>query len=408
MLQSLFRPATAIMSRLRFAVKLGLIGVLFLTPLAGIAYFLNDQIKGDIRFALVERHGVRQLIPARQLLQIMQIHRRISQLMAAGDQEAGKRLPAIAAKADAAFNRLRNTSASGNAPIKMVEEFLRLSNLWEEVKATAYSDTAEASLAKHNRLMNGIIDFTQLSADKSNLSFDPEIDSYYMVETLATHLPNVINYLEQTRGLGFAALTRHAMTATERVELNVLQRQFAREFENLRNALDTAMGANDALSSAMQETRKDAEEAAGYFLGAQTLALLNGGGLTLDPAELFVRGSAAILNLYKLFDLSAQQLDGLLAARIQRSEGRLNAILFGTGLVPLLVLYFFAGLLFSVLRSLNSIKAGAERLARGDLSKPIESHSADELRDVARAVENAAQTLQKFAKARFDMSRADF
>ncbi len=135
MLQSLFRPAMAIMSRLRFAVKLGLIGVLFLVPLAAMAYFLDEQISKDINFALVERLGVRQLIPARQLMQIMQLHRRISQLMVAGDQEARKRLPAITAKADAAFNRLGEISGSGDAPIKMVEEFVRISNLWREIRA---------------------------------------------------------------------------------------------------------------------------------------------------------------------------------------------------------------------------------------------------------------------------------
>ncbi len=130
MLQPIFYPATRIMSRLRFAAKLGLIGVLFLVPLAGMTYFLDEQITKDIQFALVERLGVRQLIPARQLLQIMQVHRSISQLMAAGDQEARKRLPAITAKADAAFNRLGDMSAGGDAPLKMVEEFARLSNLW--------------------------------------------------------------------------------------------------------------------------------------------------------------------------------------------------------------------------------------------------------------------------------------
>jgi len=96
--------------------------------------------------------------------------------------------------------------------------------------------------------------------------------------------------------------------------------------------------------------------------------LLNG-DLTLVPADFFERGTVAIAALYKLFDLSAQQLDGLLASRIERSETNFYTILVGSGLVLLLVLYFFAGLLFSVLRSLKAIGAGAERLARGDLSK---------------------------------------
>ena len=405
MLQPIFYPAMMIMSRLRFSVKLGLIGVLFLVPLAGMTYFLYEQITKDIKFALVERLGVRQLIPPRQLLQIMQSHRRISQLMEAGDREAGARLAAITAKADAAFNRLGEISGSGDAPIRMVEEFVRLSNLWKEIKDNIYSYTAEESFAKHNRLINDITMFLQTTADKSNLSFDPEMDSYYLVDALAVHIPNVLNYLEQFRGLGFFVLTRHTMTVGERVELNVLQKLFANEFRNLKSTLDSATGANDALRSAMQETRKEAEEAAGYFLGVDTLGLLNG-DLTLDPAVLFVRGSGAISALYKLFDLSAQQLDGLLAARIERSKANRDTILFGTGLVLLLVLYFFAGLLFSVLRSLKAIGTGAERLAHGDLSRRVDSHSTDELSEVGSAVNSVTETLQQFTHAQLDMAHA--
>ena len=195
------------------------------------------------------------------------------------------------------------------------------------------------------------------------------------------------------------------MTVDERVELNVLQKLFAREFESLKSALDGAMGANNALDSAMHATRKEAEQAAGYFLGPQALGLLNG-DLTLVPAAFFERGTVAIAALYKLFDLSAQQLDALLAARIEQSEANLKTILVGTGLVLLLVLYLFAGLLFSVLRSLKAIGTGAERLARGDLSNRVDSHSKDELREVGGAVNHVAETLQKFTKAQLDIARA--
>src|SRR5271157_892735 len=51
-------------------------------------------------------------------------------------------------------------------------------------------------------LMNGITTFLKVTADKSNLSLDPEMDSYYMVEPVSLHLPNALNYLGQSRGAG--------------------------------------------------------------------------------------------------------------------------------------------------------------------------------------------------------------
>ena len=63
MLHIIFRPAMAIMSRLRFARKLGLIGVLFLAPIAVLISFLNDKIAADVTFTEAERAGVEQPWP---------------------------------------------------------------------------------------------------------------------------------------------------------------------------------------------------------------------------------------------------------------------------------------------------------------------------------------------------------
>ena len=405
MLYTFFRPAVAITCRLRFAEKLGLMGVLFLVPLVGMTYFLDKQIKKDINFAMIERVGIRQILPARQLLEILQEHRRTSQIMRIGDEEARQRLPSLTKNADATFKRLGEISASGGVPAKMVEEYLRLNNLWKELEVNVYQNVTEEMLAKYDVLIKQVASFIQITADYSNLSLDPEMDSYYLVEAIAIHLPNLVDKLEQFRGLGFIALRRHAMTVAERIELNVLQKLFASEFENLKSALDSAMGVNDELSRTLQAARMEAEVAAGYILGAGTPGILNG-DLTIDPAVFIERDSVAITALYKLFDQSAQQLDGLLAARIERSKANRDAIFFGTGVVLLVVLYLFAGMFFSVLGSLTAIRAGAERLARGDLSRRVDSHSQDEMRDVGDAVNSVAETLRKFTRAQLDMARA--
>ena len=69
MLQGIFAPATYLMSRLKFALKLGLIGSLFLIPLGTIVYFLNGKISADIAIAETERQGVQEIVLGRRLLE---------------------------------------------------------------------------------------------------------------------------------------------------------------------------------------------------------------------------------------------------------------------------------------------------------------------------------------------------
>ena len=62
-----FQPAMFLMSRLRFALKLGLIGALFMVPLFAVVYFLDEKIASDAGVAKTERMGIEQIEPARQL-----------------------------------------------------------------------------------------------------------------------------------------------------------------------------------------------------------------------------------------------------------------------------------------------------------------------------------------------------
>ena len=155
----------------------------------------------------------------------------------------------------------------------------------------------------------------------------------------------------------------------------------------------------------MDAKRKQAHAAGDEYLKNEVGALIKG-DLTLEASEYYNRASAAIDSLYDLIDGVFEQLDGLLAARVHRLQTNMNFVLYGTAGVLLVVLYLFGGMLLSVLRSLKSIEAGAERLAQGDVSQRVDSHSRDELREVGGAVNSVVQTLQKFARAQLDMARA--
>ncbi|MFZ1106989.1 MAG: HAMP domain-containing protein, partial [Rhodomicrobium sp.] len=195
------------------------------------------------------------------------------------------------------------------------------------------------------------------------------------------------------------------MSPEEKIDLNVRHKAYKTEFETLVSRWARVANANPALAAALAEKFDNVRKPADFFEGPEVAALLMG-DTSLAPKELYDRATVVMTSLYAFLDASMDQLDGLLAARIDRLESNL-ALIFGVvGAVLVVVLYLFAGMLLSVLRSLKSIEAGAERLARGDVSQAVDSHSRDELRAVGGAVNSVAQTLQKFTKAQLDMARA--
>ena len=403
MLHTILRPAMALMGRLRFALKLGLIGVLFMMPLSGLVYYLYGKLHADIESAENERLGLQEIVPARYLAQVLQAHRGASQIALGGDAVAKEKLAGLTSAVDVKLAALE-TKTSGTS-LGTADAVSDLKKQWLDLKEKNLRLNPEESLQEHNRLVRNVLRYMELASDKSGLTLDPDMDSFYLMDGAIFRTPRAINYAGLLRARGSGILQRHAKTQAEDAQLSVLREMYKVDFETLQADLAKAFEANSVVAAALDARSKEARAAGNEFLKTEVDALVNG-DLASEPQAYFDKATTAIDNLYGLFDATIDQLDGVLAARIHSLQNNVYLALGGTSLVVLLVLYLFAGMLASVLRSLKSIQTGAERLAQGDVSQLVDSHSKDELREVGDAVNSVAQTLQKFTTAQLDMARA--
>ena len=257
----------------------------------------------------------------------------------------------------------------------------------------------------HNKLINSIFDYMKKTADKSNMTLDTDMDSFYVINPAVFKLPPYWVALAGCATWGTRILQDQAMTPDEKTEMTVQQRFFEKDFGGLNSDYAKAIEANSTLAATIGSKVKEAGDAARNFLENEVASLAKA---DFSVSKEVYRQRAFVANdaLYGLFDVSMQQFDNLLVARLNRLETNLYLVLGGTGVALIVVLYLFAGMLLSVLRSLKSIEQGAERLARGDVSELVDSYSRDELREVGGAVNSVAQTLQKFTQAELDMARA--
>ncbi len=393
----------AIMGRLRFALKLGLIGVLFMAPLSGLVYYLYGKLHADIQFAETERVGVQEILPGRYLAQALQAHRGASQIALTGDAAAREKLAVLTATVDAKLAAVEAQTAA--SPLGMAGAVADIKKQWLDLKEKNLGLKPEESLQEHNTLVRNVLKYMEAVSDKSGLTLDPDMDSFYLMDATVFRMPHMIDYVGRLRARGSGILQRQVKTHLEDSRLHVLREMFKVDIQALQSDLTKVFEANSALAAVLDARSKEAQTASADFLKTEVQALVDG-DLTLNPQAYFEKATRTVDNLYGLFDAASSQLDGVLAARIDRLQSNLKLVLYGTGSVILAVAYLFAGMLASVLRSLRSIEAGAERLARGDVSELVDSYSHDELREVGAAVNSVAQTLQKFTKAELDMARA--
>jgi signal transduction histidine kinase len=431
MVTLLFAPAMAIMSRLRFGLKIGLVGVLFIAPLAALLANLYGKLSAEVRVAEKDRLGVRLIVPARFLAQAFQNHRAASQRALKGDAEINRfwftaeadqsppatsqqkadgsaekdRLPSLAGDIDEKLAALKDADKAVGFRLGASEVLPEIEQQWLILKAENSAYSAGRSLRKHDDILESILKYIDLQSDKSGLTIDPEIETYYLRDAAISRILHLADNAGRLGARGMNILDRKFKTWEENAKLNLMAGAFQVDLAALQADFAKAFVADVNSTVALKEKTQEALGTTEQFLKKDLAALLSG-DLTGDSAVLLKHTAAVTVAQYGLFDAAMERLDGLLFTRVNRLQNNLYLIFGGAAIVLLIIIYLFIGMLLSMLRSLHAIQSGAERLVHGDVSKLVDSQSRDELREVGDAVNSVVQTLQKFTKAQLDMARA--
>src|SRR3989304_10609447 len=80
--------------------------------------------------------------------------------------------------------------------------------------------TAADNFAAHTRLIEQIQSFEVVVADQYKLTLDPQMDTYYLVDTAINKLPDTLEHLGQLRAYGVGILAKKQLTESEKITLS--------------------------------------------------------------------------------------------------------------------------------------------------------------------------------------------
>ena len=399
-------PGIRLMGRLSFSLKALVISTTFLLPLLILGTFFVSAQEEQIGFAMKERSGVAAF---RVLAPLM------GQVLTARDlaraaQGGANTTAALAASKDAvrsAAQALGKHIADSGDPLKLQADFDAFSTAWSkglqagsEIDADGNSVFAAASDAL-NKMLGDV-------GDNSNLSLDPDIDSYYLFSAL-NNVPQIRDDLGQLWGWG-SALTGSLRASHKDLATADLMR-YAVWAANVRTNVATTQGYLDKVFAynALTKAQVDAKGLDGALaldtLAADPNALLRND--KVSAAAYFEQGAAATQALDALYDKGFPALDSILAARI----GALQQKMLWAGAIVALLLLLAAYLFYSFYRVTNGGLQGAKdyllALARGDLRQaPHAPEGSDETAQVLQSLQTVHQLLVTFQQAQNAMGAA--
>jgi diguanylate cyclase (GGDEF)-like protein len=383
-----FLPAAAVIGRLKYAQKFAVVGLVLLIPLAFVTQAYVGLQRGQIAFSAKERSGVALIAPLISLMSRVVEARHLSVTpQADGDLD----LTADIDRVDQSGHRL------GGA--------LRTSDDWRLAReriqvAERFRGPADARYRAFNAATEALIALITLAGDESNLTLDPDLDTYYLMDVLQFRLPVLLD--TAGRGADRALLAASAPAGDDAdvfIELGLAHGVLASTQAVMSRGMLTF--SNKTADRAVRDTamtqfrRVDAATAAlGRDLTATIKHHRTGRAAAPVTAADRVRVEATELGA-----VTARSLDRLLSARIDRFATNARHVQLGTGLAAALAVYLFAGFYLSVSTPIRRIVATLRAVAAGDLSQRVAVSTHDELSFVARAL-NDTLAKTEFATAR--------
>lgn len=396
----LFKPAIALMNRLKYPQKFLLISVLFILPLALVINLLLAELNSRVEFTQKEIYGnaylrplsqLWQYIPRRQLVLQRQAYENL-QNVGQVSQARSQELQDLQNKIDQGFINLSNIDHQLGKVVKTGDKLQDIKFSWQSILA----GQEFLGFRSYEQLIKQINYFRIHIVDFSNLILDPDLDTYYLMDAIANKLPEMQRLLHKLMQTEAEVVFKKEITSNNRELLislvgllknanNEIEANLERAFKN--NPLNNL---RDSLSIPLRNFVVSISEVNDY-----TSQLINANNKFSFSESFYKQEMQSTLeDSFILWQKIIDQLDELLAYRLQGFEQRKQFILVLIVVTFIAIIYLFIGFYLAVMRTVNQLAFASKQMTASGVID-INLDSKDELSMVVRSFNNVAIALKE-------------
>jgi serine phosphatase RsbU (regulator of sigma subunit) len=382
----LFLPVTAMMNRLKYPQKFALISLIFILPLGLVVTLLLTEIQSRSTLAQREQMGNAYLRSLRQLwLSVPQV-----QLMETEQTDDTREQQA---QVTSDFKALESTDRQFGSTLQTTPQFQAIAQSWQLMLAHQGDWSPETKIAESERLLQQIDALRTQVGNQSNLILDPDLDTYYLMDTTLEKLPVMQRHLAEIKALSQGVFARRQMTLTERGRLIILVTMLKSHNVELKSGLEQVFQTDPSgqmrreLGPLLEDFTKPTQH-----LVATVEELLY--EHKIPEADRYV--SAADRDIQAslpLWDKSMEHLDRLLQKRLDGFTQKQQLVSLSIFLLLLAVLYLFIGFYRGMMQTVSSLSVASQQMIDGTLTEAVVLDSRDELAEVVRSFNQIAKAL---------------
>jgi PAS domain S-box-containing protein len=395
LLSSLFRPAIRTLNHLTYPKKFLLISFFFALPFVLVFLFFTAHLQERMRLSKLEIDGVDYLIPLRELHAQLPAAMSMANAYLHKEALAIEHYPTRQAEIDDLMRHLEETDAALGQKLNTTRHFRVMQSSWEDLKSQLPKLTPEISDDQFQKLILDVEELMSHVGDQSTLILDPDLDSYYLMDSILLKLPESGRLVSQTRkGVGeqttamrdvdYQALAMQS--GLLRYNLTKLQRGYEVAYENNKSG---------TIKAAVDQPFAQYLSATQGLLRLVDDTLEPGGRERFSPDQYQNLAALVLLSNARLWERSAEQLKAVLEFRVGNLEGRLYTLVSISLSAVLVVTYLWIGFYRSVMETVQSLQQATERMKAGDENILVNLDAKDELGQVGVAFNEVAQQLMR-------------
>ena len=391
-MKTLFVPATALMNRLNYPSKFGLIGALVLLAFASLMWALASELQETIERSRNELVATALTRPLARMVELTQQHRGLSSMVLGGNADMRDKRAQRAEEVSRALASLRASLAEDK---RQLPAWQQIERDWQVLQAQGLQLERAANFHAHTELVAQLLRLQIQLADAYGLSFDPDEASFYLMTAAINRLPFLLERFGRLRAQGSGALAQGHADSAQRIALSVLN-------EEIRSAMLDVEAGLAKVAEQRPELRLSLEQAvAALYQKIQRVEQVVQGMLlhedfqSTSAAQFFELTTEGItIGYQQMNQVLLPTLDQLLEQRMAEAQQVLYFNLLLAVLVLAVIGYLSMGAYLSVMNSIRCLREGSERLARGELSSHIQLAARDELRFVAAGFNAMAEAMR--------------
>ena len=386
-----------VFSRLGIGAKIGLIPLAMALPIGVLLALYVSSQNADLAFSNKERVGVQFLSPLKDTLESLQKHRSSSGLVLIGDRGFVSAEAASRKAVDATLKRLEALSAQFKSQVNISEAVGEARSQWDVVKnqTNAGIISAPGSLEAHTRIISLLQTTLDAVANQSNLILDPDLDSYYTMNSSVSILPDLLESVGRAQAQSSTIASSRLINEAERASLGLILGQATGQLEELKTNLGYAVQGNASLKADLETLSQSAQNETEALVSLYSNRVLNTVNLTTPVRQIYDAGTRALDTLYGIYDRNVVVLDRLIAVRVGQLEQARNLSLLAVVLVLLLVVLLITAIVRSITRPVRQLVEVVEKVGQGDLSQKASLITGDEIGVLARQVNGSIDLLRE-------------